>query len=306
MDQNTILKDIASFLKRLNLSNYETRTYITSLQASVLTAKELSRKARVPSGRIYDVLEKLNEKGLIEIQQSRPKLYHAVPPNVAFNNLINHLKEESKRQISVFYDQAKVLESKIKQTRFQRNSELNDIFWSTAFGASAVMKLYVKKLNELKEEFLMTGFITKETFDVLPYGAPLFANLVNALHRGVQIKTLWSFEFDKRPLSEEEKKHNLKIFEKFQSRLKELFNISPDRDGLEIRLIHERFPTYYDILDRKRVLIKLQNPVKPSQFYACLNILDINLAKELRRKYFAIWRNALSLSNHLLFSKDSR
>ena len=113
--------------------------------------------------------------------------------------------------------------------------------------------------------------------------------MYNALNRGVQIKYLWSFEFDHRPVSKEQEAKNLALYSELKKRIKDLFNLSTEPDGLEMKIIHRNFPTYYDILDKKRVLIKLQNPVKSSQLFACINVLDLNLAKELREKFMATW-----------------
>lgn len=60
-------------------------------------------------------------------------------------------------------------------------------------------------------------------------------------------------------------------------------------DGLEMKLIHKKIPTYYDIFDKKRIMIKLQNPLNPFRIFASLNILDPNLAKELKKKFLSIW-----------------
>jgi len=65
-----ILDELKGFLKNVNLSNYEINTYMTLLISNPLRASEISERSGVPIGRIYDILEKLKEKGLIEIQES--------------------------------------------------------------------------------------------------------------------------------------------------------------------------------------------------------------------------------------------
>ena len=39
----------------------------------------------------------------------------------------------------------------------------------------------------------------------------------------------------------------------------ELFGISPRKYDLEMKFIHRRIPTYYDIFDKKRIIFKLLN-----------------------------------------------
>ena len=109
-----ILEDLKDLLKNANLSNYQTNAYTTLLLSNHLTARELSDKSNIPSGRIYEVLEHLNKHGLIEIQEdSRPKVYRAKSFNLAIQNLISHISNENKRKISVLADQAKILESNL-------------------------------------------------------------------------------------------------------------------------------------------------------------------------------------------------
>jgi hypothetical protein len=66
--------------------------------------------------------------------------------------------------------------------------------------------------------------------------------------------------------------------------------MSTEREGFELRFTQKRFPNCYDVIDRKRVIMKLQNPSAPWQIYACLNIVDPRLADELGKKYYNVWR----------------
>ena len=67
------------------------------------------------------------------------------------------------------------------------------------------------------------------------------------------------------------------------------FGLTPEIDGFEMRYLYRKIPTYYDIFDNSRVLIKLQNPLIPTQIFACMNVLDPILAQELANKYNNIW-----------------
>ncbi|WP_197409694.1 TrmB family transcriptional regulator, partial [Haloferax profundi] len=81
-------------LRDLGLSEYEARAYRALLRTGATTAKELSRASDVPMGRIYDVLNSLEQYHLIRSQAaSRPKKYVAVEPDMALDRLL-----ESKRQ----------------------------------------------------------------------------------------------------------------------------------------------------------------------------------------------------------------
>lgn len=285
-----ILEDLKDLLKNANLSNYQTNAYTTLLLSNHLTARELSDKSNIPSGRVYEVLEHLNKRGLIEIQEnSRPKVYRAKSFNLAIQNLISHISNENKRKISVLADQAKILESNLYNSNLLIKKEPSRIFWSTAYGLQSIFSMYIKNYGELQEELLLNDFINQNTLKVLPYGKNLFEPIKKAVDRGIRTKILWNFGHDDRPLTEEQKVNNVVIFKKVVKKLEELFGLSTDIPGLEIKFIHKNIPINYDIFDKKRIIFKLQNPLKPAQVFACMNVLDPKLAEELREKFLNLW-----------------
>ncbi|MFX1302554.1 MAG: TrmB family transcriptional regulator [Promethearchaeota archaeon] len=286
---NEFTQELKDFLRDANLSNYEINTYITLLRSNNLTARELSVKSNVPTGRIYEILEVLKNKGMIEIQDSRPKIYRAISFNEASHNVISHIKNYQQRKVSFLINQAKQLESKINDLSISLKPESPKLFWSTAYGWRSIFELYIKRFNTLKEKLLMTGFLNENTLKVLPQAKIFYNGILKALNRGIQIKYLWSFEFDERILSDEQKVTNEMLFNKLTKNLKDLFNLSSELEGFELRFIQKRIPTYYDIFDNNRVLIKLQNPLKPWQIFACINVLDPVLANELTEKYENMW-----------------
>jgi sugar-specific transcriptional regulator TrmB len=70
-------------LRRAGFTAYESEAYIALLKARELTAEDISRTTKIPITRVYGTLEQLMQKGFARIVQSRPKRYHAVPPNQA-------------------------------------------------------------------------------------------------------------------------------------------------------------------------------------------------------------------------------
>lgn len=84
-------------LTALGLTEYEARCFVALTQLSQGTAKEISRLADVPQSRVYDVTEQLNREGLIDVQDSDPRRYVALPVQEAINRLhreySSHLEE---------------------------------------------------------------------------------------------------------------------------------------------------------------------------------------------------------------------
>ncbi len=287
-----LMEDLKELLNDANLSTYEINAYIALLSSSKTnppTAKEISLDSKVPSGRIYEVLEDLEKKGVIEIIDSRPKKYKAISLNKALDNLIGFQSKESKRKIGYLYDRAKFLESELYESEILFSREPSKIFWSTIYGTKSIISSYAAYINEATEEIILNEFINKSTLKVIPHAKLIYEPLRKAVDRGVRVKDLWCFEYDDRPLTNEHKKENAKIFCKLKILQEDLYGLSTNLHEFEMKYINQRTTTYFDIFDKKRVIFKLQNPLKPYQIFACMNVIDPSLAEELRNKFLSMW-----------------
>ncbi|ELY55937.1 TrmB family transcriptional regulator [Natronolimnohabitans innermongolicus JCM 12255] len=74
-------------LESLGLTEYEARCFVALTRISTGTAKEVSQVADVPRSRVYDTIERLERKGLVNVQQSEPREYAAVPVQMACRRL---------------------------------------------------------------------------------------------------------------------------------------------------------------------------------------------------------------------------
>ena len=75
IDENT-----KETLHELGLNAYEIDAYMALLENGQMTAMEISREAKVPYSKIYEVLNSLKEKGWIKSSEPRPFKYYPVPP----------------------------------------------------------------------------------------------------------------------------------------------------------------------------------------------------------------------------------
>lgn len=71
----------------LGLSEYEARVFVALTQLSEGTANEISQIADVPQSRVYDVTDQLQQRGLIDVQESEPRRYFALPVERAITTL---------------------------------------------------------------------------------------------------------------------------------------------------------------------------------------------------------------------------
>jgi len=86
--------NVIGVLQDLGLTEYEAKTLIALFKFSESDAPAISRNAEIPKTRIYDVLEKLQAKGLVLEVYGRPKKFKAADPTEIFKNLINFKQKQ--------------------------------------------------------------------------------------------------------------------------------------------------------------------------------------------------------------------
>lgn len=74
-------------LCQLGLTEYESRCFVALTRLEQGTAKEISQLSDVPRSRVYDTVERLHKRGLVDVQQSDPRKYRAVSKDEAFDKL---------------------------------------------------------------------------------------------------------------------------------------------------------------------------------------------------------------------------
>ncbi|WP_224269382.1 TrmB family transcriptional regulator [Haloprofundus salinisoli] len=90
-------RDIEEALERLGLSNYEARVFVALHRLGTGTAKDIHDLAGVPRSQVYGAAEDLEERGLVELQQSTPKRYRPVGLEAAKELLTARLERERDR-----------------------------------------------------------------------------------------------------------------------------------------------------------------------------------------------------------------
>jgi len=88
-------KDIVQAIENLGLSTYEAKAYYALLSQSPLTGYKLSKISGVPRSRIYETVEKLQDKGLVLLQEGDTTLL--IP--VSLESFLEKKEKESKRNI---------------------------------------------------------------------------------------------------------------------------------------------------------------------------------------------------------------
>jgi sugar-specific transcriptional regulator TrmB len=79
--------DAIDHLKLLGFTSYESKAYLTLLKHSNLTGYEVAKYSGIPASKIYEVLNRLQEKEIIMALGTDPKRYVPFPPSEILNRL---------------------------------------------------------------------------------------------------------------------------------------------------------------------------------------------------------------------------
>lgn len=87
MTPNHPREDAVEALKDLELTESEARCFVALTQLPQGTAKEVSDLADIPRARVYELTERLSDRGLVAIQETTPRTFQAISVETAIDTL---------------------------------------------------------------------------------------------------------------------------------------------------------------------------------------------------------------------------
>jgi sugar-specific transcriptional regulator TrmB len=113
----SISEEAKQALREVGLNTYEIDAYLAVLEGGQMTAMEISKKAKVPYSKIYEVLNSLKDKGWVKRVETRPTKYHPVAPLDAIANARLKFEEKYKswekkiaRELQLLYERQELVE----------------------------------------------------------------------------------------------------------------------------------------------------------------------------------------------------
>jgi sugar-specific transcriptional regulator TrmB len=88
-------------MESLGLTDYEIRVYTCLLNDGTMTAQELSRKSGVPYSKIYEVVGRLEQKGWLESDSSRPTKFYPKSPSTALEAMRMRIENQVKENENI-------------------------------------------------------------------------------------------------------------------------------------------------------------------------------------------------------------
>jgi sugar-specific transcriptional regulator TrmB len=112
--------DAVDALEELGLARYEARVFIALQKLGIASASDIDRATDVPRSQVYGTTESLEQRGLVEIQQSNPMKYRAVNLDEARETL----RKEFEREESTAFNYLK----SVRENRPQSGEQQEDIW----------------------------------------------------------------------------------------------------------------------------------------------------------------------------------
>jgi HTH-type transcriptional regulator, sugar sensing transcriptional regulator len=170
-------------LKSVGLTGSEIKVYLALLELGSSSTGPIVEKSQIASSKIYEVLEKLMQKGLVSfVIESGTKQYMAASPD-----RIRDYLEERKKQIQKHEEDLNSLipELKLKQTIAQNKTEA--VIFRGIKGAETAFSDVLKTLNKGEEYYVMGSSDP----------SPSFLRFIRKYHKkradkGIKVKLLYS------------------------------------------------------------------------------------------------------------------
>lgn len=120
--------DAIAALENLGLSNYEAKVFTALQTLGTATARDVHQVTDVPRSQVYGAAESLQDRGLVEVQQSKPIQYRPI----SLESAKSHLREEFEHTQERAFEYLEIA----REQRADADEEREDIW--TVHGRTAI------------------------------------------------------------------------------------------------------------------------------------------------------------------------
>jgi HTH-type transcriptional regulator, sugar sensing transcriptional regulator len=259
-------------LRDLGLSEYESRAYRALLNTGPTTAKELSRASDVPMGRIYDVLNSIEQHNLVRSQTaSRPKKYVAVEPSTALDRLL----EDKKRELDEKVDQYEEIVDDLAD-ELDAADPVEEQFWTAAVGPEETVDLLLERLAAADDHIVMVFADPVPQRDMHAVSEEIHEEIEGALDRGVSVDVLMTREMVD------------SLSPNVGRRYRDIFQSRADYD---VRT-NDDVTGSFNIIDDVEICIQVPNPLSSGDAFGMIDLKDPEFAAKVRAEFIPRWDEA--------------
>ncbi|MFO8051690.1 MAG: helix-turn-helix domain-containing protein [Thermoplasmatota archaeon] len=253
----------------MGLTSSEIRAYLALLKKGTAEAKTVHKLSGVPFGKIYQVLYSLENRGLLSVQYSRPKLFMATPPATAVKALLKSKEDELEK----FLDMAPEAEEELNRIHIPGGAE--DNFWTVITDRLPMEKILERVSTETREELMAYFNHPLEDMGGIIEGIDIDAaveRLSGMQDRGVSIKVLRGV----RPRGE--------------SGSDLIFGKVDGMNGIDVRYT-EFFTNPFIVVDREKVFFIIWDPLSTDlSSIATIYLWNRQLARKLVGRFEELWK----------------
>jgi len=274
-------------LRNIGFNKYEAVAYLTILREGFTDASVLSKRSKIPMGKIYSVLDDLENMGFIEVQHSRPKKYRAIEANLSFENFLNIKENEMQRELGTLRRTIDDLKKALSYYSIQEEGERH--FWSAAMGDEEVMKMIKNVYHEAKNEICVVvprNIRSMESNQFKNMFASMFHDtLLPLVKKGIKIRMI-----DPNPALSE-------ALREWYSSAEDEVLIQNLSEHLEVKALDTSHR--FVLIDRELVILEVNDPLSVDKVFGLVKIYDRILSNELHAKFEEFWQNG---KNQLSYS----
>ena len=180
----SLKQDLQLLLSQFNLSRYQSELYSELLLRGSLTVAGLSSHTSVPRPKIYENLDSLYVKGLVQSTGDNPKTYSATD---LLATAEDYSREFQDKALELQARAAELCQRLLALQREQGNGESWIVHCS---GKAELLKKFASHLRQAKNYVL----ISMPDFSIIP---ELFRELKKTVSRGVNVRVFGSREFSR-------------------------------------------------------------------------------------------------------------
>jgi sugar-specific transcriptional regulator TrmB len=247
-------------LTELGLSNYEARAFWVLVDSGPTIAEEVAKEADIPMGRIYDVLNSLNDQSLVRHDDGRPRTYVPVAGDRAVSQLLDQRVEELQQRKDRYESTAEELQTYLDTVE---TTDGEQSFATSAFREDDTISLVSERLETASE----TVQIAAGSVRVPPEARGTVTDqLLGLLEHDVRIRLLATADAE------------------FTGEIEQLREA-----GLELRLSPKTPEQRFFVVDESEVLLEVFHPVSSDELLAGVNFRDEAIAADLAASFEELW-----------------
>lgn len=262
---------MASF-RDLGLSSYEEKVYSALLDVGTASAEELSEESGVPMGRIYDVLNGLESRDLVDCNpESHPRVYSPIDSEAAIDRLLRNRKRDLEVERTRYENVAAELRSQLGG-----RPPIDGRFWETRTRDTELEFVHaqIERFADATDEVLIVGdsMLVQQ-----------FLTVIESLEDWID------------SLREDPIRVRILLSDRFSGEGEQLLRLlrAGDRATTPVETrIHPSITANFDLIDQRELYLYVTDPFARSSPFGTIHVNEESLIEDVKDEFATYWREA--------------